>query len=136
MKGYTTITSAIQLFTINVNFHSSSITNRYNIRGASGRFTSRSVGNSRSSSLDNTSQDGEAYENESQTMTSIGLSKSPSLRENNPLQSSKIVRSHNETTPIKVRVSDHFSQWVLSLDHEFLARNNHIKLMVIYKFLI
>ena len=119
MKGYTTITSAIQLFTINVNFHSSSINNRYNIRGASGRFASRSVGNSRSSSLDNTSQDGEAYENESQTMTSVGLSKSPSLRENNPLQSSKIVRSHNETTPIKVRVSDRFSQWVLSLDHDF-----------------
>ena len=32
---------------------------RYNVRGASGRFTSRSGGNSRSSSLDNTSQDGD-----------------------------------------------------------------------------
>ena len=120
--------------TIIVNFHSSSINNRYNIRGASGRFTSRSVGNSRSSSLDNTSQDGEAYENESQTMTSVGLSKSPSLRENNPLQSSKIVRSHNEATPIKVRVSYHFPQWFLSFDNE--SPNNHIKLIIIYEFLI
>ena len=39
-----------------------SVNNRYNIRGASGRFTSRSGGNSRSSSLDNASQDGDDYE--------------------------------------------------------------------------
>ena len=35
---------------------------RYNVRGASGRFTSKSGGNSRSSSLDNTSQDGDDAE--------------------------------------------------------------------------
>ena len=54
--------------------------NRYNVRGASGRFASRSGGNSRSSSLDNTSQDGDAAEEYDGQFSSNTLNLSPSIR--------------------------------------------------------
>ena len=63
-------------------YHDSTPNNRYNVRGASGRFTSRSGGNSRSSSLDNVSQDGDGAEEYEDRIasSSINLIESPSIR--------------------------------------------------------